>query len=802
MYYHRISFLGGFLRLFFWLVLLVMVVATVSVPTSIGVQALLGVCALAGVFVLRPFVDNRVVRLTLLGVASVIVLRYWFWRLFDTLPAPDDQFSYAAALILFLVETYLIGVFFLSCFVVSDPVTHQRPKPVKVRDLPTVDILIPTLNEPVELLAVTLAAAKNISYPAPLLNVVLCDDGGTDERCLDMDPAVSFPARQRRDELTALCNKLGVIYRTRSENRNAKAGNLTDALTGFDGELVAIFDADHAPSRDFLARTVGYFFEDDGLALVQTPHFFLNSDPISRNLKLPRNTPPENELFYSLMHRGLDRWGGAFFCGSAAVLRRAAIDSVGGISGKTITEDAETAMMIHCKGWRSMYVDHAMVAGLQPESFASFLQQRGRWATGMMQLLVTRNPFFVRGLSFWQRLCYLNSMSYWMFPVVRLALVLAPLVYLFFGLEIVVTTAPEAVAYMGSYIAIGYLVQNTLFSNVRWPFLSEIYELAQAPYLIRAVGNAILRPRSARFKVTSKDETITSNRLSEVSRPLLILFLLMLAGIGALIWRWNAYPGDRDVLKIVGAWAIFNTLLVGASLRALVEFRQRRVAPRVDGINCPAVAEMISDSGDPVEVPCVINDISYRGLRVSIPPRAANRDIGRPSMGDRFRIVPVQTVGFEHAAAIQCEIVNTGSSEGRLVLGAEFSGSQDAGAYFTIAGLLNGDSRRWQEIRRFQTATRRSLLSGAIQVVRLAVAGIYHTTAAVLNGSGGQSSGLVNSGAEAGWADETPIEAQAFIAARTEGVTTPARHHGRAEGLAGHPKRHPAFARPIQVVGE
>ncbi len=766
MFYHGISTLGSFARLSLWAVAVVALIALISVPTSLGVQALIGAGAVAAVFALSFVVRSRLGRLTMLGIASIVVMRYWSWRLFETLPAPEDHLSFAAAIILFAVETYLIGAFFLSCIVVADPVDHRRPKPVKVRDLPTVDVLIPTLNESADLLALTIAAARNISYPAPLLNVVLCDDGGTDERCGHADPAVAIAARARREELSALCATLGALYRTRAQNRGAKAGNLTDALAGLDGHLVAIFDADHMPSRDFLARTVGYFAEDDGLALVQTPHFFLNDDPIARNLKLPENAPPENEMFYSLMHRGLDRWGGAFFCGSAALLRREAIDSVGGISGRTITEDAETSMMIHAKGWRTMYVNHAMVAGLQPESFASFLTQRGRWATGMTQLLLTRNPFFVRGLTFWQRLCYLNSMTYWMFPLVRLVLLLAPLIYLFFGLEIVVTTAAEAFAYMGSYLVIGFMVQNILFSSVRWPFLSEIYEIAQAPYLARAVIGAFLNPRGAKFKVTSKDETITDTHLTHVYRPLLFLFVLMLAGVGALIWRWNAFPGDRSVLQIVGAWVIFNTLLVGASLRALVEQRQRRQAPRIVNVDCPAIAEFVGEDGASVEMPCVIADVSYSGLRVIIPPAAMLRDMRRPTLGDRFRIVPALAAGIDDPAPIHCRVASVGAADGRLAIGAEFEPAQEGAAYGTIAAILNGDSRRWQMIRHKQTSTRRGLISGGVFAVKLGLAGIYHTFAAMIasNKPSMASEGLNES--DAGWNSKIPIEAQAFIAVR------------------------------------
>ena len=323
--------------------------------------------------------------------------------------------------------------------------------------------------------------------------------------------------------MQALCAELGVIYSTRARNEHAKAGNMSAALARLDGDLVVVFDADHVPSRDFLARTVGYFIQDPKLFLVQTPHHFINPDPIQRNLGLI--SPPENEMFYGMIHRGLDRWGGAFFCGSAAVLRRKALDSVGGFAGETITEDAETALEIHSQGWRSLYLDRAMIAGLQPETFVSFIQQRGRWASGMVQMLILKNPLFRRGLKPLQRLCYINSMSFWFFPLIRLVYLLAPLTYLFFGIEIVVTTFREAMAYVLSYMAVVLLVQSAIFSRYRWPLISEVYEIAQAPYLASAILRTILRPRGAKFNVTAKDETLAEDYISPIYKPLAGLFL-------------------------------------------------------------------------------------------------------------------------------------------------------------------------------------------------------------------------------------------------------------------------------------
>ena len=269
-----------------WFLLLVPVVVLAAIPVSNAAQGMFGLAAVLLVILLKPFASSMPVRVSLMAIASVIVLRYWLWRLTATLPDPGLSASFVFAVILLLVETYSIFVFFLNAFITADPVDRGLPPRVEPEDLPTVDILVPSYNEPVEMLSVTLSAAKNMIYPAKLRRVVLCDDGGTDQRCNASDPDLAAAARRRRAELQALCRELGVIYSTRARNEQAKAGNMSAALERLDGDLVVIFDADHVPSRDFLARTVGYFVQDPKLFLVQTPHHFINPDPIERNLNL------------------------------------------------------------------------------------------------------------------------------------------------------------------------------------------------------------------------------------------------------------------------------------------------------------------------------------------------------------------------------------------------------------------------------------------------------------------------------------------------------------------------------------
>jgi cellulose synthase (UDP-forming) len=714
-----------------WVGLVVPLALLASIPTSVAVQGGLGLFAVLAVAALKPFANQRILaRFMLLAVASAVVMRYWFWRVTETLPAPENPISFTIAIALFAVETYAIFVFFISSFITADPVNRTLPPKVAATDLPTVDILVPSYNEPTEMLAITLSAAKNMHYPPLKRTVVLCDDGGTDQRCNSDDPELAAKARQRRADLQDLCAELGVVYSTRPRNEHAKAGNMSAALERLNGDLVVVFDADHVPARDFLARTVGYFVEDPKLFLVQTPHFFLNPDPVERNIGFRPDCPPENEMFYHLGHRGLDRWGGAFFCGSASVLRREALDDVGGFAGETITEDAETALEIHSRGWKSMYVDHAMIAGLQPETFVSFIQQRGRWAAGMMQLLMLKNPLRRKGMSLSQRLCYLNSMTFWLFPLVRMIFILAPLAYLFFGLQIFVATIEEVMVYMGAYMAISFMVQNALYARVRWPLMSEIYETAQAPYLAGVVLRTIFRPRGAKFNVTAKDEVLEEDFISPIFKPLLALWVLTGLAVLAAAVRWVLFPGDHTILSIVGGWAVFNFVIVSAALRAIAERQQRRGVPRVE-MTTPAVAA-IGSQGKFSFAQGTILDASTSGARLKLVagPDTDVKELLSISKGYVLYFTPEFPRSPHLENAIRAQVCGVERVNSGIVVGLRFDPAQPMNVRETIAHLIFGDSAAWERVRESKSAPM-YLLRGMAHVVALSFSSVYHTMRAL-----------------------------------------------------------------------
>ena len=605
-----------------WTVAVAAMIFIASLPLGIEAQFILASGCLAAMVFMKTLGLRGPLRPVFLALGIFVVLRYLLWRLSSTLPSLDSPFDFAAGAILVAAECYCVAMLFLSLFTVADPIDRPKAPRIADADAPTVDVFIPTYNESVDIVAPTVAAAKRIIYPEGKLNVFLLDDGGTEEKVQSDDPAVAARALNRRQSLQGVCDALGARYLTRDENLNAKAGNLNNGLAMSEGELVAVFDADHAPARDFLAETVGFFARDENLFLVQTPHFFLNPDPIEKNLGAAR-MPAENEMFYGLVQKGLDKWNAAFFCGSAALLRREALDSVGGFHGSSVTEDAETALELHSRGWNSLYVDKPMIAGLQPETFESFIGQRSRWCRGMVQILLLKNPLLRSGLTMAQRLCYLSSSLFWLFPLSRIVFMLAPMAYIFFGLKIYIANGQEFVAYTLEYMLAALLIQSYVFGRVRWPWTSDLYEYVQSVMLFPAVIGVFISPRRPKFNVTAKGQTLDDNHLSSLAWPYFLLFGLVAVSMVVLGLRYMNEPDERGLILVVGVWSALNLCLTGLALGAVSERRERRSAPRVAS---HLSAELVI--GEQV-LPVVIEDMSFGGFRVqmagaaSLPPRGA-----------------------------------------------------------------------------------------------------------------------------------------------------------------------------------
>ncbi len=561
----------------------ILLLFTAQAPTDIHSQLVIAAVLTSLLVVLRYFSDRGWARQAFLLLGAFISIRYILWRGMYTLSWFDLP-SETAAILLFLAEVYGVSVYLLGLFVNLNPLDRRLvPLSADSSKWPTVDVFVPTYNESFEIARATLLAAIQIDYPQTKLKVYLLDDGGTDQKRNDPDPKKGLLAQQRAQRLQAFCEQIGVRYLTRRFNEHAKAGNINSALAQTRGDLILILDVDHIPTRDILKRTVGFFERDSLLWLVQTPHFFGNPDPIERNLDIFAYMPGESEMFYTVVQRGLDFWNASFFCGSAGVLRRKPLEEIGGIACQTVTEDAETSLKMHGLGYRSAYVPHPMISGLAPETFSGFIIQRIRWAQGMTQIFLLKNPFRVKGLKLYQRFAYFSSTFFWFFPYARVVFLLAPVAYLVFGLHIYNANFLQILGYTVPHLVACLVVSDFLFGKVRWTFISELYEIIQSFFCFGAIFEVIRNPHSPTFNVTPKGETLSQDFISPLARPFYIFIgLTLLAMVGGLARLFLvAHPHERYAVIVTLLWTVFNTIVLLASLGVIFEHRQRRASGRL-----------------------------------------------------------------------------------------------------------------------------------------------------------------------------------------------------------------------------
>ncbi|MGK0673792.1 MAG: UDP-forming cellulose synthase catalytic subunit [Halothiobacillaceae bacterium] len=602
-----------------WLVLVFGFIWLAHLPLTVEAQAALAATMVAILWLIMKSMDRlevhqarqiKFLRLLAIFLAAFVSLRYFSWRINYTI-SYHDPFSLLGAFLLLGAELYGLTIYLIGAFVNAWPIHRNPPKlPDDPSALPTVDILIPTYNEDPELLELTLLAATQVDYPKERFKVYLCDDGGTVQR--RNRPDISAQAWERYHTLNALCERVGAIYVTREKNLHAKAGNINSALQDHcRGDLVLILDADHIPARDILKNTVGFFLRDPKLFLVQTPHYFINPDPLERNLRTYEQMPSENEMFYSLIQHGLDFWNASFFCGSAALLRRKYLDQIGGIAGETITEDAETAMTLHGLGYNSVYYGKPMIAGLQPETFSGFIVQRSRWAQGMVQIFLLKNPWTQPQMTLTQRIAYTSSVFFWFFPFARMVFFIAPSLYLLFSLKIVDAFLPwDLIAYALPHVLAAMMLSNILYGRTRWPLISELYETIQSVHALPAIINVIRAPRSPSFAVTPKGERLEENFISQLALPFYLMLLLDIVCLIAGVIRLYVVPEDIGVITLTMALTGLNMIFSLAAIGVMLEKSQRRAAYRipVQIANLPAWLHH-----DNKRFPVVLDDISHAG---------------------------------------------------------------------------------------------------------------------------------------------------------------------------------------------
>ena len=644
-------------------------------------QLLSGWFCLALLFALKYVPNSRasIVRLVFVLLSVYITLRYIWWRSFETL-IYTNAFDFVGMALLYMAEVYSITVHLLSLFINLWPLEREPvPMPADRAKWPTVDVLIPTYSEAEDIVRLTALAASQIDYPREKLRLFILDDGGTLAKRAHGEKGMS--AWERRYRLKEIAAEVGAEYITRETNRSAKAGNLNHALTQSKGEYILFLDCDHVPTAEILQRTLGYLIEDPKVFLVQTPHFFANPAPAERSLGSGAPVPDESEMFYRVIHPGLDSWNASYFCGSAAVMRREYLEEVGGMCGQSITEDAETAFELHRRGYRSVYVNHPMVCGLAPESYADYMLQHTRWAQGMVQIFMLHDPLFVPGLSIAQRLCYFSCCLFWFFGIVRVIYFVAPVAFLVFGLAIYHASAMQILAYAIPYVLSTFVVTDFFFGKMRRPFFSEIYESVQSVFLAPAVLSAIRHPHKPSFKVTPKGISVKEEQLNSISFVFFAVLCVNLLAAATGTVKIFTQPEFRDVIAVTLVWSVYNVYLAVISVGALWERRQIRQHHRL-AVTGEAMVQFPRMNA---RVAVDLVDLSVTGLSFSAK-------LGF-ELKERERVL-IEASGADGLVNhFEGEVRRNWAAGGATLCGVQFLTPKES--YADLVRFVYGDSRRW-----------------------------------------------------------------------------------------------------------
>lgn len=584
------------LRVGLSLIVLLAFVVVVTTPLPMKEQFIFFIALwLISIWLMR--FPGRIPALLLITISITATTRYIWWRLTSTLDL-NSTADYVLGTGLLLAEAYTWVVIFLGYIQCAWPLNRQSvPLPDDTSKWPTVDVFIPTYDEPFGVVKPTVLGACGIDWPRDKINIYLLDDGN-------------------RPELREFAAQAGVHYLTRTNNLHAKAGNLNNALAQTHGEFIAIFDCDHIPVRSFLTVTMGCLVQDPKCALVQTPHHFFSPDPFERNLETFHRVPNEGSLFYGLVQDGNDLWNATFFCGSCAVIRRKPLEEVGGLAVETVTEDAHTSIKIHRLGYTSAYLNNVQAAGLATESLSGHIGQRIRWARGMAQTFRIDNPLLGRGLSLPQRLNYINSMMHFFHGLPRLVFFTAPLSFLYFNLHIISASAVLLALYALPHLVQANIANTRLQGRYRHSFWAEVYESVLAWYITLPTTAALFNPRAGKFNVTVKGGLVNKTYFDwGVSKPYLFLIALNIGGLllGVLrLFFWNSHEQSTVILNMV--WTLHNVIMLGTAISVAVEARQVRAAPRVV---MKVQAQLHLPNGQAVA--CETSDYSTAGFGIQMP---------------------------------------------------------------------------------------------------------------------------------------------------------------------------------------
>lgn len=496
---------------------------------------------------------------TLFAVSFILGLSYLIWRTVFTIDYSIGLKSLIWPLMLLSAETYSFVVFAIFAYASINIRKNQHcSKPKDINYFPSVDIFICTYNEDENILRDTIRGCKNINYKNK--KIYLLDDG-------------------HRPDIEKLANDLGINYIKRDNNEGFKAGNINNALKYTDGELIAVFDADHVPVSTFLLELVDYF-KSKKTAIVQTPQHFMNPDPFQKNLAFGRPQANEQDLFFRIIQPGLAMWGAAICAGTNFVVRREPLEKVGGLPHNTVTEDMDLGLRMRSLGLVLRYHNKPLAVGLAPETFKDYLSQRLRWASGTIQIFLFNRGVFFKTLTGPQKTFYLSGLLYYFFGVPRLIFLMCPILYLLFDIK----PLSASLYQVGLFLIVCYASKIIFFGKVAKEYrnfvFTDVYETSICFYLSIGVIKTLLNPKNIKFSITNKGIDATKTDWMLFLPQAIILGFAITSFIVPTYYLYK-HIHSLDALLVNLLLNLFNSVVLIFSIKVALEKENLRKERRI-----------------------------------------------------------------------------------------------------------------------------------------------------------------------------------------------------------------------------
>lgn len=466
-------------------------------------------------------------------ITIVFLLIYLVWRLFFTIPL-DSSISLVFGVILYVAEFIGLFVYGFFIYLFSNKLTEDyAPSNTDNGNFePSVAAFICTYNENIKLVIATALAVKALKYPNK--KIYICDDG-------------------HRDELRKMADQYNLGYLSREGNKHAKAGNINYALSQTSSDLILLLDADFIVKKNIIYEAINYF-QNPKVALVQYPQTFYNKDPFQLLRKSFYN---EQELFMRFLEPALARENALIHIGTNAIIRRSALEEIGGIPTKSITEDMATGMLLQNAGYETIFINKAYALGITPYTAKELASQRTRWAQGTKQIFDYFKPRKLKGLSVMQKLCYYNSYLYWFTSFQKIIFLLAPTLFMVFDIFIVRSNNNQLLLFFLPPFVMISLSFRLYVPKIRNLTTSHIYDCFVAPIHTGALLKEFLIPQK-KFNVTKKELVGDTAFDWRTVAPHIIIFGWILFSCIVAAYRLFRGEGYEFGYIITLIWSIYN----------------------------------------------------------------------------------------------------------------------------------------------------------------------------------------------------------------------------------------------------